>query len=114
MIGSVGERSEALRQLTLDEDRGPIGRSMADVEIHVVDLDVAQVVGHDLGHRSRAGGHDPLPVPEDVVECIPRCFEEPEALRQVGAELGCGAARAKIRTWALDLFAMCVTTCPRE
>lgn len=57
----------------------------------------AQVVGHDLGHRSRAGGHDPLPVPEDVVECIPRCFEETEALRQVGAELGCGAARAEIR-----------------
>lgn len=97
MIGSVGKRSEALGQLTLDEDRGPIGRSMADVEIHVVDLDVAQVVGHDLGHLSRASGHDPLPVPEVIVECIPRRFEETEALRQVAAELVCGAARAKIR-----------------
>ena len=69
---------------------------MPDVEIHVVDLDVSQMVRHDLGHRSRAGGHDPLPIPEGVVECIPRGFEELEALCQVGAELGCGAARAEI------------------
>ena len=49
---------------------------MADVEIHVVDLDVSQVVGHDFGHRSRACGHYPVPVPEGVVECIPRSLEE--------------------------------------
>lgn len=70
---------------------------MADIEIHVMDLDVSQMVGHDLGHRSRAGGHHPLPLPEGVVECVPGGFEELEALRQVGAELSRGTARAEIR-----------------
>ena len=70
---------------------------MADVEINVVDLDISQVVGHGLGHRSRAGGHQPVPVPEAIVESIPGGFEELEAPRQVGAQLGCGAARGESR-----------------
>ena len=70
---------------------------MADVEINVVDLDISQVVGHGLGHRSRAGGHQPVPFPEDVVEGIPGGLQELKALRQVAAQPGCGATRAEIR-----------------
>ena len=97
VIGSVGERQETLGQLAFDEDRGPIGGTMADVEVYVVDLDVPKVVARDLAHRSQAGGHHPVPVPEGLVESIPGGFEELEALRQVGAKFGCRAPRTTIR-----------------
>jgi hypothetical protein len=67
---------------------------MADVEVYVVDLDVPKVVAHDLAHRSQAGGHHRLPVPEALVKSVPGGFEELEALRQVGANFGRRAPRS--------------------
>ncbi len=64
---------------------------MTNVEVYVVDLDVPKVVAHDLAHRSQAGGHHPLPVPEGFVESIPGGVEALEALRQVGAKFSCRA-----------------------
>lgn len=57
MISSSGKRAEALRQLTLDEVGGPVGNQIADVEIHVMDLNVSQVMSNDLDHIPGAGHH---------------------------------------------------------
>lgn len=97
MIGSMGERSKSLRQFTFDEDRGPIGGSVANIKVHVMNLDVTQMVGHELSHGSRARGHDPWPVPQGVVECLPRRFEEIKTMRKLAAELGCRTLRSEVR-----------------
>jgi hypothetical protein len=57
-------------------------------------LDVSQVMADDLRHRSWTCGHNPLPVPQRVVESLPCRFEEVKRLRQVDSEFISGPARA--------------------
>jgi len=57
MISSLGKRADALRKLAVDELAGPVGGQVADVEIHVMDLDVSQMMSHDLDHFPWPGSH---------------------------------------------------------
>ena len=41
MVSSVGERAEPLAEFALNENAGPVGDPIANVEIHVMNLDVS-------------------------------------------------------------------------
>lgn len=42
---------------------GPVGGQIADIEIHVMDLNVSQVMSNDLDHIPGAGRHPAQFVP---------------------------------------------------
>jgi hypothetical protein len=59
MVSSVREVANTLPRFVLDEERRPVARPESRVEVHVMYLDVPQVVHDDLGHRSWSCCHDP-------------------------------------------------------
>jgi hypothetical protein len=61
-----------------------------------MDLDIAKVVIHNLGHRPWASHHQCLPLPQSIPKAIPGTFEEFEARRQVGAEVSSRAIRSEV------------------
>ena len=105
MVSSVGSARRRLASSPSTRIGGPAGGQVADIKVHVMYLDISQVMDDDLGHRPRACCHNPLPVPHGVIECIPCGFQEFERLFQVGAELRRRAARAGIcgQVWVVPI-----------
>jgi hypothetical protein len=101
MVSSVGKPPESLREFALDEHGRPVANAVADPEIHVMDLDVSQVMRHDLGHRSWARRHDALLVPAGVVECVPGPLEETQRMLQVRAEFRAGSTGGGVGCYVL-------------
>src|SRR5688500_9558742 len=76
--------------------QGPIADSIADVEIDVMHLDVAEMTADDLSHRSCAGCDDAVSVPQSVIECVPGRLDECKRLREFGAEFSGRTGRAGV------------------
>ena len=87
MVGPLRQLAKAFGQFSGDEHGRPIGGPICDVEVHVVYLDVPEVLAHDLGQGAWSGHHDRLTLPLDLIELVPPGFEEFERLSQVGAQL---------------------------
>lgn len=96
VTSSSGKRAEALRELALDELGGPVGGEIADVEIHVMDLNVSQVMSNDLDHIPGAGRHLAQFVPRSGVQGDPCRLKLVKRTLEVGAKFGRRPASAQV------------------
>jgi hypothetical protein len=96
MVGPAWKRTEPSFQFTFNEQGGPVGDPITNIEIHVMNLNVSQVMGDGLGHRFWASSHLSQSIPHLVIERIPSRLQKYERTFEVIAEFDGGPVRACI------------------
>jgi len=88
VVGSARKRAEPLRQFAFNEQCGPIGDPVTNIEVDVMNFNVSKVMGDNFAHRTWARCHLSHSVPHPVRKRIPRCLKKPERVFEVGAKFG--------------------------